>query len=141
MTSPTQISDEVAPLPVADERLQELKALAEKATPGPWEIKENKDHRGSYFVYALRKTKVKDFFLPYSISKDNAEHIAACSPDRILSLLDRLEKAEKRAARYEETLRWISNGGHWNDGLKSVQEYARQALGDDSEANREGDKL
>ena len=76
----------------------ELRRLAAAATPGPWEYREMVEpgsagvthpHGWVDAVIACGANEMRD-----------AAYIAAANPATMLALLDRLEKAEKDAARY-----------------------------------------
>ncbi|MBA7989762.1 ead/Ea22-like family protein [Citrobacter freundii] len=81
---------------------QALRQLAEKATPGPWEMEhENiwfKDAEGytKHLMYAYQGDDVDD-----QQDHDNTAYIAAFNPKVVLALLDELEAAEKRIAELE----------------------------------------
>jgi hypothetical protein len=77
----------------------ELRALAEKATPGPW----RQGYREGKYVY----TGVDDF-LTGPIRAENAAYIAAASPDVILVLLDERDAAIRRAEEAERTVRVLA---------------------------------
>lgn len=78
---------------------QALRQLAEKATPGPWEMEhENiwfRDTEGytKHLMYAYQGDDVDD-----QQDHDNTAYIAAFNPKVVLALLDELEAAEKRIA-------------------------------------------
>lgn len=78
---------------------QSLRSLAEKATPGPWvaglstgsnvntqHVSEAKDDVGTIADFC-NYTDAQD--------KANARYVAACDPQTILSILDRLEQLER----------------------------------------------
>lgn len=74
--------------------LKSIRAAAEAATPGPWEYRQLE--WGNY-VTADGQTSVCQGALSNTASMI---HIATANPATILELLDRLEAAEKDAARY-----------------------------------------
>lgn len=84
---------------------QALRQLAEKATPGPWEMEhENiwfRDTEGytKHLMYAYQGDDVDD-----QQDYDNTAYIAAFNPKVVLALLDELEAAEKRIAEQREIL-------------------------------------
>ena len=80
--------------PSARER---LKQLAEQATPGPW-------HTNDFDDYGLNVRNTLGDRLADRLSVPDAEYIAACSPDVVLSLLRQLEEAEQRIAELEDEL-------------------------------------
>ena len=61
------------------ERLQELRRIAEAATPGPWAFPHQKDPYGCYLL---------------PLSENNASYIATFDPTTVLALLDRIEELE-----------------------------------------------
>lgn len=72
----------------------DLRALAEKATPGPWGVASTDDmgfavHRGEHETVALY------------CDRDNAAYIASTSPDRVTALLDELDRLRATVARVE----------------------------------------
>ena len=81
---------------------QALRQLAEKATPGPWEMEhENiwfRDTEGytKHLMYAYQGDDVDD-----QQDYDNTAYIAAFNPKVVLALLDELEDAENRIAEME----------------------------------------
>ena len=83
-----------------------LRVLAEQATPGPWHTLERCDNAGpdeACGVTSIQRTThghIVGIFrsdaydeCSHPVSAANAAFIAACSPDRILALLDQLEAA------------------------------------------------
>lgn len=82
------------------QELRKLRKLAERATPGYWSYsgREYADNGGTFeTIEAETDTVIGE----YSLSEKDARYIAAASPAAILALLDRLEKAEKDAARLD----------------------------------------
>ena len=88
---------------ITPERLAELDALAEKATPGPW-------HAGRVFANSVdagnakvgRDTSSKIICTPAQVGGfdspiDNAAYIAAASPDVVRALVAELRVREKQA--------------------------------------------
>ncbi|HCC3432109.1 ead/Ea22-like family protein [Salmonella enterica] len=84
---------------------QALRQLAEKATPGPWEMEhENiwfKDAEGytKHLMYAYQGDDVDD-----QQDHDNSAYIAAFNPKVVLALLDELEAADRINAHYRTRL-------------------------------------
>jgi hypothetical protein len=76
------------------ERLAELRAKAEAATPGPWEARVFRDHadtaKGRVFFrgdeYPQTNTRDCHLIIP------DAEHIAAFDPPTVLALLDEIAR-------------------------------------------------
>ncbi len=95
-----------------------LRSLAEAATPGPWEVQDEGQADGLSVVrlepdlgYAAEVIWTDDADYPDEARPDLAAYIAACSPDRILALLDELGalRAVAKAAR-EVSLRPFGTG-------------------------------
>ena len=75
-------------------RLHSLRALAEAATPGPWEPYLNM-HGDAYVCEKGRKlfgVIAHASSSPDDYGRANAEFIAACNPETIIELLDMLER-------------------------------------------------
>lgn len=85
----------------------ELRRLAELATPGPWEARTFLVKGGAglkdTIVHVGTSTSLGPSRSHESVA--NAAWIAAVSPDVILSLLDRLERAEAALSWYGEQAR------------------------------------
>jgi len=73
---------------------QELRKLAEAATVGVWKASGFSVNSKEHGWATIANTE-----LDYDGMAENAAYIAAANPAAILELLDRLEKAEKDAAR------------------------------------------
>lgn len=88
---------------MTDDDIKRLRSLANAATPGPWEYRALPDgahgvahpHGWVDVVIGVGESQAPD-----------TRYIAAVSPDVLLRLIERLEAAEKDAARY----RWIREG-------------------------------
>lgn len=92
---------------------QELRELAEAATQGPWIAAGPSygDPMPRYYntVVTDRGDPIEDEDVcSDTMTSEDALFIAAANPAAILSLLDRLEKAEKDAARLD----WLDNYAH-----------------------------
>jgi alkanesulfonate monooxygenase SsuD/methylene tetrahydromethanopterin reductase-like flavin-dependent oxidoreductase (luciferase family) len=86
---------------LSEERLRDLAELAEKATPGPWELVESEP-----YVPDRAAPDAKDYFVGFQqsadgpwfdadstvLSPENAAYIAAVDPSTIASLIDMAEK-------------------------------------------------
>lgn len=78
--------------------LTSLRAVAEAATPGPWEAVQGAS--GGWWVEAPNTATIADIDIDYSGHPEaDAAHIATANPTTVLQLLDRLEAAEERVAR------------------------------------------
>jgi hypothetical protein len=108
---------------------QRLRELAQKATPGPWELDalENREH-GLFInddhpeagTLGCASNQVAGFMV-----ERNAEFIAAADPATILALLDELANAYARGAR--ETYEWIlarQHGEQWDEPKNPYREEA-----------------
>lgn len=79
---------------------QELRKLAEAATQGPWIAGDDEDS-DYYLVGPPSFDRVVTNPVVQLHALNNAEFIAAANPAAIIALLDRVEKAEKDAARVD----------------------------------------
>jgi len=79
---------------------QELRKLAEAATQGPWIAGDDEDS-DYYLVGPPSFGTVVTNPVVQLHALNNAEFIAAANPAAILELIDRVEKAEKDAARLD----------------------------------------
>lgn len=86
----------VPPAPPSSDEMASLRAGLEGVTPGPWHVWKNPDLEDDYYVVRrnpdgtpIRHTAAH----VYHLKKPDAEHIARCSPEAILSLLARLDAA------------------------------------------------
>lgn len=100
------------------DKIAALKAAAEKATPGPWNKGES--NPGKDCVWLDGRTEPKEEMGPDwqwidCGSENNATFISNANPQAILSMIARLEAAEKNAARYL----WL-RAQHWNDSAFAV---------------------
>lgn len=73
--------------------LNELRKIAEAATPGPWEAY---DRGIGYEVYQSGSDWCLNSGQRETFSKSDATHIATFDPPTVLALLSRLEQAEAR---------------------------------------------
>lgn len=83
-----------------------LRALADKATPGPWEIcvgqlvwGVTEDDPGLTCSGCGGVASKEHWLMAEPVEPADARYIAACSPERIMALLDRVD-------RLTEALRW-----------------------------------
>lgn len=80
---------------MTSEQIAHLKTLAKNATPGPWH---------SDFVDGVGYIVIdgpNDEPIVYDMDIDHAEYIAACDPNTILSLIERIEYLENEIAEWE----------------------------------------
>lgn len=113
---------------------QELRKLAEAATQGPW-IAAGPSY-GESLPVLLNCVVVEeddgdtDDVCRDVLTSEDALYIAAANPAAILALLDRLEKAEKDAARWNyaveiggnQTMNWLDVYDDWDgDGDFTAQ--------------------
>lgn len=81
---------------LTSDRLQELRRIAETATPGPWAVNPFK----ALVVEMATLTPVCAMLWPTELRTEeqtlsNAQHIAAVDPTTCLALLDRIEELER----------------------------------------------
>lgn len=100
---------------MTDLNLNELRKVAEAATPGPWEVAdEGYDERYVYDSASGQMCWTPD--LPGHWSLADATHIATFDPPTVLALLDRVAELEAKVARVEalaeewEPMRWSEDG-------------------------------
>lgn len=101
--------------------LTALRALAEKATPGPWEAFEDSDEHLAgcppTMEWLVTATDPGEEFYEEIINwgnrgrREDAEFIAAANPSVVLALLDRLERAEAAIKRTREAVITGHDGG------------------------------
>lgn len=106
-----------------------LRALAEAATPGPWEA-EIRD--GCLFITAIDgNTSVAEVLGPptHQVVAADATYIAAASPDTVLALLDALDALDaaerERDGANERASQWVRIAGEHGadkDALKSERD-------------------
>lgn len=82
-------------------RLTELKAVAEKATPGPWAVEETKDsgEYGDYLVHGVHPIATATWYSDSAyahtaldeMALEDATHIATFDPPTVLALIAALE--------------------------------------------------
>lgn len=118
--------------------LPALRLLAQAATPGPW-----RSHAGTSTVNNGRACIADcDQFMSEVDNNRNANFIAAASPDVLIALLDRLEKAEfmkdqmaeglREIADMSSKLREVTTGG--TRTLQTLIDIETQAIGALAEA-------
>lgn len=97
------------------ELAQSLKAVAEKATPGPWERGDGR-HGGELFVYcddALGSAVCEATSTYNAIPKyqriHNLDFIAIANPANVLALVEALEKAQRMEAYWKTQCRGITD--------------------------------
>lgn len=138
--------------PATDAVIEELRLLAQAATPGPWKACRNHEcYEGAYFEidpedeaeYAAKpftrieaRTRVvaaaHDLF---EFDREDAAFIASANPAAILELLDRLDAAEKernvlkgKVERMEKRLRLIlEEPENTMSNSKAMREMVKQA--------------
>lgn len=122
------------------DKIAALKAAAEKATPGPWNKGES--NPGKRCVWLDGRTEPKEEMGPDwqwidCYSENNATFISNGNPQAILSMIARLEAAEKDAARYRWLLEqsWFVSEVDWHLKATTVDttEAIDSAMGADHE--------
>ncbi len=73
--------------------LEELRALAEKATPGPWKCRKSLHGNKYRTVQFDQKSWNESMYTTSELEPGDARLIAACSPQTILALIDVAEAA------------------------------------------------
>mgnify|MGYP005965292043 CR=1 FL=1 len=76
------------------ELAQSLKAAAEKATPGPWEVQFGEE------IYATDGVDNEQVAIATLDARD-ADYIAQANPANVITLIEALEKAQQRIAELE----------------------------------------
>lgn len=89
--------------------IEELKKLAEAATPGPWREDEIVLHKadGSTELIASTVYSGKTRIAEVDDARDQ-KLIAAANPATVLALIERVERAEAENARMREALEWYA---------------------------------
>lgn len=99
----------------------DLRKIAEQATPGPWEVWKNV-HCDPVVVPAGKPWEgITDPKMPFEkitglstapddYGRSNLEHIATFDPPTVLELLSRIEQAEQQVARVREVIRQYDPG-------------------------------
>ncbi|HBS2403707.1 TPA: ead/Ea22-like family protein [Klebsiella pneumoniae] len=111
------------------ELAQSLKAAAEKATPGPWEVQFGEE------IYATDGVDNEQVAIATLDARD-ADYIAQANPANILALEKALEKAQQRIAELESRtvklpdLRQIVSGDRyvWSDGVYNYSQDVKVEL-------------
>lgn len=106
--------------------LDRLRELTGAATPGPWEAYSSEVTMNDRSQWRIGDRNRPAIFFATMRASD-AAYIAACSPDVVLGLLDRLDKAERIADVAREYVR--VRGEHLDRGpLLSSMKAAHDAL-------------
>jgi hypothetical protein len=80
---------------ISDERLAEMLAAAEKATPGPWEARTQAEWTTGYDFFA---GKDGAFCFPVDLEAEDAAHINNCDPASITAALTELQHRREAEA-------------------------------------------
>lgn len=129
---------------ITPERIEELRRLAEEATPGPWALIAKGGPQGNYFsIWNPEKGWIiLDRVLNlYGEGDRVATYIAAANPATMLALLDALEEARREHAECDIVAEnWEEWGRSWErdyhkacderDQLRAENERLRAALED-----------
>lgn len=70
------------------DRLQELRRIAEAATPGPWEVVGLDGYGGPYALRMPHRSGRTWYGVEGIKRREDAEYFVACDPDTIRALLD-----------------------------------------------------
>ena len=110
-----------------------LRRLAEAATPGPWRHFHHATsgtnavkHDGRTDIVAWQGFDDSDRKEPRHAA--NAEYIAACDPQTILALLDRLDALEKVAEAAQRALTAYDDKAHWPVRLTTMMNLLDRSL-------------
>ena len=82
-----------------NENLDQLRQVAERATPGPWECVEGDEAFG---LGAPVGCLTWDDHSGEVFKKEDAEHVATFDPPTVLALIERVESAEAAVQRVRE---------------------------------------
>jgi len=105
------------------EHIAEIKALAEKATPGPWESdgmavpfhpKQSspfEDQGASVDPVIIGGCQDEQGGAVGVLRNDDAAYIAACDPQTVLALIARIEELERENAALEAQVEALKGGG------------------------------
>jgi len=108
---------------------QELRKLAKAAINDEWRHVQADDCHGHYIETCGSAESICDLYFTtnkrhdFRNAEQNAAYIAAANPAAILALLDRLEKAEKDAARLD----WLDSQGY-GYGFEDMHEGNRWTI-------------
>lgn len=137
---------------LSPETIASIKALAQKATPGPW-IKENPpegdfDDDATFITTEMRQEKSRvelaklEFTVPYDDEPDgfnveqraNADFISGLHPGIVLAMCEEIERLRVEVGRLEKEADWLAQCAA-NDGWHGVRvsrefmrEQARKAV-------------
>ena len=81
----------------------ELRKLAEKATPGPWSV--DRDSPGDYYGWVPKVLDADGH--PVAGAPANRDYIAAVSPDVVIALLDEIVMLSTRLATATDLLKKV----------------------------------
>ena len=86
-------------MPITDQEIERLEALAGKATPGPWSHEPTSFNKLDRILYSNRTESMHGLNLMKLADGDwnhvnNVEFIAAANPSTVLSLIERLRELE-----------------------------------------------
>jgi len=121
---------------------EDLRSLAEAATPGPWYAVVN-DLIGGKSVSTvdrpMSETNPREWDVPADMlsSDANAAYIAAVSPDVVLALLAALAAAEARAERLRQALATVRREKRGFDLPERIAQIASDALAADRQESDE----
>lgn len=124
---------------LTDERLAELRRIAQAATPGPWEASENaRVIEGQFDGEQTQILQMGGVRWPnpdngkneryYEQREANAAHIAAFDPPTVLALLDTLAAARATAAIWKQAAKMHRKWLKWSPGYDLPNQRIRIAL-------------
>lgn len=87
-----------------DKSLDELAALAEKATPGPWTTQKNGNHLRYALIWrpdghAVAQALGVNFHSESSNAESDAAFMAACSPEKIFAMIEEIKSLRQEVQR------------------------------------------
>lgn len=116
--------------------LQELKKMAEAATPGPWFVAKHPNDDGTVDIETGR---LSDWGPCYNCEYGTADFIAAANPETVLALITELEQCRKDAERYR--LLRIDGVEHYDNELPAVVIQRQNDWGKFYDAVLDGEEL
>ena len=92
--------------PLPKERLDELVALADAATPGPWRFQEPDGLYDFYYVDPVERHERRGVTHFGKSDRSDAEFIAAADPDTVRALIAQARRAQEAEAKLEQVRAW-----------------------------------
>jgi len=108
---------------ISQNYLNELKAFAEKATPGPWEAGDEISGERNVFAHREDGHSIHEWHIAqtvYAGTVDDAAYIAAANPAVVLVLIDRIERLE------EENDKLIKENKCLEQNVIDIRDFCRE---------------